>query len=33
MTRGRKVAQVVTALVVIAAIYGLPGLIHMAVGG
>lgn len=32
MTRRRKVAQTVTALAVIATIYGLPGLIGMVVG-
>jgi hypothetical protein len=33
MTRGRKVAQAVTAFVVIAGIYAVPGLISLVVGG
>ena len=33
MTRGRKVAQAVTAFIVIGSIYAIPGLIHMVVGG
>jgi hypothetical protein len=33
MTRRRKFAQVVTAIIVIGGIYAVPGLIHMVVGG